>query len=134
MEQTIRDRVRALFEVSGVSQREFAEALGYDPSWVSQFFSGSKPANNVHLLLRIARYFGVTVGYLLNETERGRDAGAMMLMDAYGTLGPRERHVVLNTALMLKGRTDDPGTTPSHESGDGPSPEGGTTKGSKKRR
>lgn len=68
LEATIVERVWALFKSrQGLSQKEFAEALGVDQSWVSHFFKHKRPANDIHLLSRIARYFSVNVGYLLEE-------------------------------------------------------------------
>lgn len=135
METVIRDRVKALFDSrGGLSQAEFAAAIGTKPSWVSHFFRGSRPANDIHLLRRIARYFGVPVGYLLNETEPAKDAGAVTLLSAWATMDEKSRQAVLNLALMLRGHDDDtrtgspPGSPLAHAGA------GGTTKAPKKRR
>lgn len=115
VETTIRERVRGLFKSrADLSQREFADALGVDPSWVSAFLAGRRPANDIHLLVKIARYFGVSVGYLLDETERGLDAGAMTLIATWEHLDPADRSVVLTLALNLRRRGDTPAVAPPH--------------------
>lgn len=135
IEETIRSRAFALFKSRGVSQVELSEALGTSASWVSAFFGGKRPANDVHLLVKLARYFGVTVGYLLNETERGRDAGATTLVTTWTALDERAQRVVLNTALMLKeGQPDGQSSAPSRGSADGLLAASGTTKARAKRR
>lgn len=133
VEKGIIDRVRGLFVSHGITQREFADALGVSPSWVSAFFSGRRPANDIHLLLKIARYFGVTVGYLLNETDRGRDAGASAVIGVWETLDERGRRALLNLALTLRDPDDDRGTARSAERPDGRGVGGGTTTGPAKR-
>lgn len=135
VEKAIIGRVKGLFDSRGINQREFADALGVSPSWVSAFFAGRRPANDIHLLLKIARYFGVTVGYLLNETERGRDAGATTLLGAWTEMtDERDRQAVLNLALMLRGRNADPNTAPPHEPLPALGAVGGTTRGLRRRR
>lgn len=135
MERGIIARAKALFDVKGVNQREFADALGRSPSWVSAFFSGKRPANDIHLLMKIARYFGVTVGYLLNETDKGHDAKAMTLLAAWSKItNERARNTVLQSALMLQDQTDDPDTGPGPGPSGGHEPGGGTTKGPRKHR
>jgi transcriptional regulator with XRE-family HTH domain len=104
VEKAIVARVKALFETHAITQRELADAIGTSPSWVSAFFANRRPANDIHLLLRIARYFGVSVGYLLNESERGRDAETATLLAAFDGLLQPDRAVVLNVALSLKRR------------------------------
>lgn len=68
LEATIVARVKALFDSrTGLSQKEFAAAIGVSQSWPSHFFAGNRPANDIHQLAKIARYFSVNVGYLLGE-------------------------------------------------------------------
>jgi len=106
VETTVRERVTALFRSRGLSQRELADALGVDPSWVSAFLKGTRHANDLPLLVRLARYFGVSVGYLLNEADRGRDAGAATLLATWDQLEGPDRDVVLQLALSLRRRSD----------------------------
>ncbi len=98
----IRDRTEALFKAKAVSQVEFANGIGVHPSWVSQFLSGRRAANDIEVLSKIARYFGVTVGYLLNETDRGRDAGAATLLAIWEELNERDRDLLLDVARTLR--------------------------------
>jgi transcriptional regulator with XRE-family HTH domain len=107
IESTVRERVTALFRAKGISQAEFAGAIGVKPSWVSHFIGGTRNANDLPLLVRIARFFGVTVGYLLSETERGRDPGATILLTTYEALDARGRALLLDLAASL-GRSNGP--------------------------
>ena len=135
MERAIIGRVRGLFDSRGISQRELAESLGVSPSWVSAFFSGKRPANDIHILIKLARYFGVSVGYLLNETERGRDAGASTLLAAWESMADeRDRKAILSLALTLKRDSGGLDTEPPPEPSHAPDAGGGTTKGRAKRR
>lgn len=87
-----------------VKQHEFGKAIGRGGSWVSAFLAGKRHANDIALLVKIARYFGVSVGYLLNEADRGRDAGAMTLLSTLEALSAEDRDVVLQLALSLRRR------------------------------
>lgn len=135
--QTILQRIKDLLSHRpDVSRKQFLDAVGRPtPSWGSEFFNGQRTTNDLRLLMRMARYFGVTVGYLLNESDKGRDADAVTLLDAWGRISdPRARRSVLHSALMLADQTDAHNIEPSHELPVAPGRGGGTTKGSKKRR
>lgn len=135
--QTILQRIKELLaHRPDISRADFLRAVGRPtPSWGSEFFSGQRTTNDLRLLVKMARYFGVTVGHLLNETERGRDAGASTLLAAWESMtDERDRQAILNLALMLKGRGDDPGTAPDRGQTGGRAPGAGTTKAPTKRR
>lgn len=106
VEAAIQERVKALYASRpGLRQHELAEALGVSPSWVSAFLAGRRNANDLPLLVKIARYFGVTVAYLLGESERGRSADATTLLTVFEQeLSPPDREAVLQLALMLRRR------------------------------
>lgn len=100
---TIRGRVAELLAAQpDVKQHEFGRAIGRGASWVSAFLTGKRHANDVELLVKIARYFGVSVAYLLNEADRGRDARAATLLAIWEELGEKQRAAVLNLALTLR--------------------------------
>jgi len=107
VEDTIRGRVAELLAAQqDVKQHEFGRAIGRTGSWVSAFLAGKRHANDVRLVVKIARYFGVTVGYLLNESDRGRDAGAATLLATWDELLLPDQDVVLQLALSLRRRRD----------------------------
>jgi transcriptional regulator with XRE-family HTH domain len=127
---TIREQVRKLLQSRpDVKQQDFGKAIGRGPSWVSRFLAGERDANETILVARIARFFGVTVGYLLNETDRRRDAATMMLLAAWERLDSKDREATLQLALTLRPR-DEPGGAAPAEAPDGPLP---TTRRSRQR-
>lgn len=72
---TIRARVRDLLRTRPeLTQAEFGGAIGRGYSWVSAFLKGTRDANDVTVVVRIARFFGVPVGFLLGEGKRGESA------------------------------------------------------------
>lgn len=100
--QTVRTRVRELLDSHpDVSKTEFARAIGQDPSFVSKFLSGERDAKDLILLVRIARFFGVSVAWLIGETPRERDAMLQAIVSAVQELQPEHQQVVLNVARSL---------------------------------
>jgi transcriptional regulator with XRE-family HTH domain len=134
VDRQIVDRVRELFESRGLQQKEFAVAIGVSPSWVSAFFGYRRPANDIHLLMKIARFFRVSVGYLLSETERARDADATTLLSVWPEIPESARRGLVQLALQLSGGASTPDSAPDGgSSGDTPQG-GGTTRPPRKRR
>lgn len=107
-ESVVREQVDKLLKArADVQQHQFGKAIGRGASWVSAFLGGKRNANDVLLLVKIARFFGVSVGYLLRETDRGMDASARTLLSAFqGLREPEDRDAVLQLALTLKRRGD----------------------------
>lgn len=104
-QETIRARVGELLAAQqDVTQGQFGAAIGRTGSWVSAFLAGTRHANDVRLVVKIARYFGVSVGYLLNETDRARGAVASTLLAVVEQLAPADQDVVLKLALSLRAR------------------------------
>ena len=100
---TIRERVLALLSHIDVTDAEFGRAIGRGYSWVSAFRSGTRPATDIDLIVKIAKYFGVTVGYLLRESERPLDSGAMTLVATWnGLTEERDRLLLLRVAATLR--------------------------------
>ncbi len=61
------DRLKELRNISDKTQVQIAEALGIAPQNLSYYFNGREP--NFELLLKIAKYFDVSVDYLLGRTN-----------------------------------------------------------------
>lgn len=120
---------------SDLTKREFLRAIGRaTPSWGSEFFNAQRTTNDLRLVMKMAKVLGVTVGYLLGESDR-LDGGALILADAWGTLtDDRDRRALLNLAVTLRGESGDPDTEQSAGPGHGPTGAGDTTKAPKKRR
>jgi transcriptional regulator with XRE-family HTH domain len=72
--ETIRERLRELMAENDVSQTYVARTLELDPSTINKFLSGERPITDINMLARMARLFGVSVGYLIGETSRIRAA------------------------------------------------------------
>lgn len=109
-------RIRELLAARQVSRPDFGRAVKRGHSWISEFFSGNRTTNNLRLVIKIARFFGVSVGYLLGEAEAERDAETVTLLAAWRALqhSPRERKSVLQLAVSLSGLnggTDTEGST-----------------------
>ncbi len=123
VEVTVRERVTSLLQARpDVSYKEFGEAIGRGYAWVYAFVAGTRNANDLLLLVKIARFFGVSVGYLIGESERGRDAGSLALLAAYEELLPPDRAAVLQLALALRRRgpsaaDEAPGAPPTASGG-----------------
>lgn len=66
--ETTTDRVRELINRSGLSQREYAEAVGLDNSKMSKSLGGARRFSSLDLA-RIAEHSKVTVDWLLTGSE-----------------------------------------------------------------
>ncbi len=62
----ITERVRALCDENGISMRKLERDLGIGNSTIRKW---SINTPNADVLQKTARYFGVTVGYLLGESD-----------------------------------------------------------------
>jgi hypothetical protein len=71
----IRARAKALLDAhpDKPTQVEFGKAIGRGDSWVSLFLKGERSAD-VTVVVKMAKFFGVPVGYLLGEGKRGESA------------------------------------------------------------
>lgn len=105
--ETVETRIRArvgelLKSRADVRQAEFGAAIGRGYSWVSSFLAGTRNANDILLLVRIARFFGVTVGYLIGESDKKLDPGAATLLATYAAIDGRDRSLLLDFAASLR--------------------------------
>lgn len=134
---TLLERIRGLLAARPeLDRQDFGRAIKREtPSWLSEFFSGKRTTNDLRLVIRMARFFGVTVGHLLNETGRSEDADTTTLMAAWDHItDKRDRQALLNLALMLRGRDDEGGSAQSDGPASGPRSGAGTNRGLKRRR
>lgn len=75
--RTIRTRVERLLKLKhpDMTQEEIGSRIGRGGSWVSAFLKGERPATDVTLIVRIARFLGVPAGFLLGDPQyQGREA------------------------------------------------------------
>lgn len=108
-----------------VTHAQFGARIGRGYSWVSAFLKGTRPATDIDLIVSIAKYFRVSVGYLLGETERHLDPGAATLLATWEQAGARDRAMLLQIAATFRHPTD--GALDSSSAG---GPEGAPRKGS----
>lgn len=71
------------------------------PSWRSEFLAGKRTTDSLRLVLAMARFFRVPVGYLLGELPRTVDAATLTLIGAWNELDSQEKHAVMQLALTL---------------------------------
>ncbi len=72
MNNTFQERITILINENGMTQREFAEAIGVSKSSVQSYVSGTYAGGKA--LAKIARYFRVSVDWLLGLSNI-RDGG-----------------------------------------------------------
>jgi transcriptional regulator with XRE-family HTH domain len=66
--------IRAYRAATGASQRQLAELLGYDPTYISMIETGRREINDVATRLRIARHLGLpphTLGAWVSNASIG---------------------------------------------------------------
>lgn len=106
--ERIRERVLELLaQRSEVTDVEFGNRIGRGYSWVSAFRKGTRPATDIDLIVKIAKYLGVSVGYLLGETERTLDPGAATLLATYEQMTTRDRQLFLQIAATFRQPNDE---------------------------
>ena len=110
--------VELLATRSEMERAEFGRRIGRGHSWISEFFAGLRTSNDLRLIVRMSRVFGVSVGYLLGETEREPlDPGAATLLATWTASGPADRELLLTIAASLRQRVAD-STEPTAGSSD----------------
>lgn len=110
--ERIRERVLALLaQRPEVTDVEFGERIGRGYSWVSAFRKGTRPATDIDLVVKIAKYLGVSVGYLLGETQRALDPGAATLLATYEQAGEQDRQLMLRIVATFR-QPNDVGAAP----------------------
>lgn len=107
--QTLLQRIKDLLGTrTDISKEQFFRAIGRPtPSWRSEFWSGKRTINNLRLVVRIAKFFNVPVGYLLNEQGAEQDPRTVSMMGLWADLrDPLDRDAVVGLAIQLKRRQD----------------------------
>lgn len=99
-------RVRELLAARpDLDRRTLGRGIGRTtPSWLSEFLNGRRTTNDLRLVIRMARFLGVPVGFLLNERDPPDDAQTVTMMGAWEELASDDREAVLQLALRLRRR------------------------------
>ena len=76
------DQLRVLMKVSGINQKDLANAIGVSQGSVSGWMNGAKP--NSSALGKLTDYFGCTTDYLLcgDETHKRRTESEARIKEA----------------------------------------------------
>lgn len=85
-----------------LTRAEFGKRIDRGHSWMSEFLSGARTTDDLRLLIKMSRVFGVSVGYLLGETDRTIDAGAATLLSTWDSASPAARRLLLDLAASLR--------------------------------
>lgn len=101
---TIRARVKELWQLRRpeMNQAEFGAAIGRGYSWVSAFLAGKRDANDVTLVVRIAKVLGVPAGYLLGDKAHQPRAGIEALVAECQDLSEEDLATILRVAKSFQ--------------------------------
>ncbi len=100
--KNLQQKVADLLRAKGDDWPALGTAIKRGPSWVSEFSNGKRTTNDLRLVVKMARYFGVPVSCLLSEPGAKHDASTAMLLGAIELLEERDRRIVLRLALDLR--------------------------------
>lgn len=103
---TLLQRVRELLaQRPDVDEDQFFRAIRRTtPSWKSEFLSGKRTTKDLTVVIDIARFFRVPVGYLIGEQTPQQDAATVTLLGAWHALDSADQQVVLQLAVQLASR------------------------------
>lgn len=119
--EILRQRVTELLAArSDLTRADFGRRIGRGHSWLSEFFAGLRTTNDLRLVMKISRVFGVPVGYLLGEADRQMDAGAASLLSSWAVIALADRPMLLALAASLRQRSDSSATPGEEPDGDAP--------------
>lgn len=103
--ETLRQRVTELLAARPeMSRAEFGRRIRRGHSWISEFLAGLRSTNDLRLVIKIARVFGVSVGYLLGETDDPLDPSGATLLATWHALQPADRTLLSALATALRQR------------------------------
>jgi transcriptional regulator with XRE-family HTH domain len=102
--EILRQRVQELLDQHpDVDKRTLTHRIGRPaPSFLSMFLRGHRRLNDLEVVARIAKFFRVPIGYLLNELEPPHDAQTTLLLGAWQQISDaKDRKAVLAVAQSL---------------------------------
>lgn len=102
----IRQRLNELLKETGINQAELAKAITKSPGEVSDFRSGKRAVTLVETAQKIAKFFGVSTSYLLQEArgETPLDANTALLLARYHRMSDEDKRLYLDFALLVLDR------------------------------
>jgi transcriptional regulator with XRE-family HTH domain len=109
--ETICRRVKDLLRARpDVEPAQFFRAIGRPtPSWQSEFMNGRRTTNDLRLVVRMAKFFGVSLAYLIGQDEATIDAGAATVLATWQALETeRDRALFLQVAATFRTRASGP--------------------------
>lgn len=100
----LRARVLELLKARpDLEQAQFFQAIRRPTaSWQSEFVNGKRTTNDLRLVIKIAKVFGVSVAYLLGEEDRPMDPGAATLVATWDVLNDRDKKTLLRVAASFR--------------------------------
>lgn len=102
---TLRQRVTELLAArQELTRADFGRRIRRGHSWISEFFAGLRTTNDLRLVGKISRVFGVSVGYLLGETDDPLDPGAATVLATWKMLPPADRALLLTVVASFRQR------------------------------
>lgn len=105
-----------------VTPEYFFRAIGRPTaSWRSEFLAAKRTTNDLRLVLKIAKFFGVPCGYLLGESHAPDDPQLLSLQGLWPDLGPHERETLLLMATRFRGSAGGGSHGPPGNDQEGPS-------------
>lgn len=88
-----------------LERQDFGRAIRRGRPWLSEFFSGKRTTNDLRLVYKMAKFFGVPAGYLFNaDSAPHDDAQTVTLLGAWRDLDGEHRDTVLQLVLRLRPR------------------------------
>ena len=94
-----------------LSRDDVGRAIRRGKPWISEFFNAKRTTNDLRLVHRMAKLFGVPLGYLLNgdSTRQAEDAQTVTMLATWQDLDAEHRETVLQLALRLRPRRSQDG-------------------------
>ncbi|MGA7437912.1 MAG: helix-turn-helix transcriptional regulator [Luteibacter sp.] len=96
-------RIRESRQARGKSLQEIADALGMSKSHVHQLERGTSANPSFSILRALSGYFGVSIAFLVGESDDEENDEARLLQRWFAEATPRDRGAVM--ALMRYQRT-----------------------------
>lgn len=133
--EAIRQRLKDLLATHrDIKQRDVAEAIGQAPSFISMVLKGTRDCKDIEDIARIARRFGVSIGYLIGESG-GKHGGTLdALLAVAERLTPPALDALLSVARTLPTRETPPSTPTVATSRRGTTPPESPARRGRKRR